>query len=79
MTGDARMMRCYGRDHKHRRRRFNERATGRERIGGGARRRGHDQAVGAIVIEQFAVDAGPHRHQATGLAAGEGHFIERDE
>ena len=52
MTGDARMMRCYGRDHKHRRRRFNERATGRERIVGGPRRRSHDPA-GIAVLTRF--------------------------
>ena len=70
-------VRAHRHDREHRQRRVQDRPAGRQRVGGGAGRRRHDQAVGAQVVDELAVDAHLELDQAAVGALGDTGVVER--
>ena len=64
------------RERRHVRR--DDRAAGRQRVGGRSGRRGDDQAVGAHRIDEAAVDLDAHLDHAAAAAAVDDDVVERD-
>src|SRR5439155_1130783 len=69
--------RVRGDDHALRAR-GNERSACRERVGGGALRRGHDDAVAGVPYEQLAIDAQAERRLAAAGNAAEDDIVVGD-
>ena len=65
------------RHQRHRlQRRMQDRPAGRQRVRGGAGRRGDDQAVGALAVDELAVDAHFQLDQARRRALADHHVVE---